>query len=245
MPLKSLVMISGGADSLYSILRELRETKNEVHAHRHNFIRSGHPDFVKRVKLKSKAEQFNWDEFIHPWLKANERPFSYSTVVSDYSTLPAEAIIVKPNTYLFMAAGFIAMNINASRVLTGHYKLKRYSDGSQTLSDIQKILTCTFGEDTKPIPRDFEWFCWPYDYDIQKPRTKKDIYDYLGDDLTNMTMSCASPFYNDAENIWEWCDNRATVKTSKGADSATCHHCANIKKLLTKLPDIRNVSDAK
>tara|TARA_R110002051_G_scaffold320462_1_gene405823 strand:- start:559 stop:1296 length:738 start_codon:yes stop_codon:yes gene_type:complete len=244
MPLKSVVLISGGADSLYCALRELRETDNEVHLHRHKY-QFGYAEYQhSRMQSIASMASDRLDNYILPWLRDNERPFSYSVSSSDFSELPEGSMQIGNKSHLSYVGGYVCTALGAGRLITGH-QMMTPSNGPRNHPRMMSLFLGSFDEGRSVLPKDVEWYfpCW--NYDLDKGRGKKEICDYIGP-LVDLTNSCLNPKKSD-DGVWEQCGNRWPIQHYKDGvktSAIRCWQCDESQDTLGRIPDIRTASDA-
>ena len=245
MPRKSVVLVSGGADSTYAALRELRETDHEVHLHHHCYqfgFSDVQHDRMERIALMAMDRL---DNYIIPKMKKDERKFTFTRSASDYSDLPADS---KPNGQRNQYAhvgGYVCCALGASRLVTGHRFGSQGSvtgDNTEERERIFKLFLAHFGAHARFIPKDIEWNLPAWDYDNDQARPKGEIWDYLGD-YAELTSSCLNPKRAD-DGVWEQCDNRWLIERQfkgKPREPVRCWQCDATNKELGRIPDVRKV----
>jgi len=242
MPLKSVVLLSGGSDSLYAVLRELRETENEVHLHHHAYQCGKSPHQHDRNERIIKTSHSRLNEVIIPWLRANEREFNFTQSSSDFSGLPPDIYTVGNKNHCCYIGGHVCATIGASRLVTGHQMKRDDNPGPMGVPRMLALFSNSFGHMAAPIPPDLEWYfpCW--NYDTNKSRGKKEVCAYLGD-LIHMTSSCLNPRQAD-DGVWEQCRNRWPLDNSfKGKTSEThCWQCKDVFDTTGFHPDLRKAT---
>jgi len=211
-PHKTLVLLSGGADSFYCILKQLRETDDVIHVHSH-WLENNRPlSDDAHVKNKLKAEKEHRDKYVIPWLQRNEREFTTSFSYHDFSDMPQDAFFVNRTRFTLYIAAMYGQAYGVGRILSGHdfsMGFPKYNNG-----DCEKIISA--GWLGRP-PEDLEWIT---------PRAhlpKEKVYEYLGD-LADLTFSCNAPRLQQ-DGVWQWCEE--------------CCQCLDIIRARGSLPDIR------
>jgi 7-cyano-7-deazaguanine synthase in queuosine biosynthesis len=181
--IRSLVLISGGIDSTYSLVRLLKETQDLVYVHHVNFIgpECG-PEFANIDSLAlSVREPFGW-------LRTHLRDFEYSQSLVDLSMFATRA---RENTSLMYFAAQAAIHYGFSpfdRILLGvnadadpgwHPDSAVYA-WRRTL--LVRMLRSVWECDE--VPHLYFWYPRP---------SKHAMLDYLPTELAGLTFSCSRP----------------------------------------------------
>ncbi len=168
----SLVMLSGGLDSAYSLVRLLSETDDEVLVHHIHLMTSTNRH---DVELEAVAK-------IVKYCHENIREFSYTQTAIDHRKMAAHG-------YDMVSAGFEAGVIAASYHLTTQKNIDRWIVGLAEDDIIPRHRfkdgqdCCDFNCQTGNAPE-------LYMYQQINPQAEAD---YLGSDLFDMTWSCRKP----------------------------------------------------
>ena len=215
MAKRTLALLSGGADSLYCLLRQLRETDDEIFTFSHR-LRNNRPlSNEAHVDNKLEAERYHRLYHVLPWLRKHERPFTELGFAEiDFSQMSQERFFVNRTRTTLYVAAMIGHTYGIGRIVSGHYFGTGFPLHHQ--KECHDILRAGYMNNPPP---DFEWIT---------PRahiSKSEVYKYLGD-LADMTMSCNAP-----------------RKTTAG-DWLMCGKCVQCQEILANrktLPDIRRM----
>lgn len=239
MPRKSVVLISGGADSFYAAARELAETDNEVHLHYHSLMH-GITDIQRdRCERRHAAQLDRLENYILPWLKANRREFHFHKSSSDYSHMPEGSKVVGNKHNCATVGAYVCMQLGADRLITGHgFKgLSPTGNAYSTRQDMADIVAAHLKEFRNTIPLELEWYLHNWDDAAGESIPKADIWEYLGDQA-NLTLSCENP--KQLGGVWVQCGNEWPLEVSE-TFSTTCSQCERTMEELGYIPDVRKV----
>lgn len=176
---KILCMFSGGLDSigmLYKLLTEDEYANYIIHVHHINMI---------NIENRSEAEKIAVDNCCD-WFKKNGKKFIYTENTIDFlfmkNNFPFDVDVI-----YFVAGQIISISLDTYEYITI----------GQTKTD----LTHVHGIQGINLPRSkklLDIMLAYYDKDIKRifpviDYTKKEIYDFLPEDLKNMGWSCRTP----------------------------------------------------
>lgn len=178
----SLVMLSGGVDSVYVLHRLLRESDDEVIAH--------HIHFVNR-EGRHKAEDMACKRIV-AHLRKTVRPFHYTESTIDRRRFNAFGMDD-------MCTGFEVGIISNSFLMTRGYPVDRWTSGtcleeeleyygSTELERFEHVLNAAAASSyPNPAPRYFQLKIIP----------KRDQLDYMGKTLVDLCWTCRTPVWGD------------------------------------------------
>lgn len=170
---KTIVMLSGGLDSVALLATVLAETNHHVHAH-HIEIRN----FENRAEIENRVTPT-----IVEYCRELYRDFEYSSSVNEFNVGMGGGTDLQLALFV---AGRLAISLggNIDIVYTGHI-FSPYSD----LSEGSAIFNAVF------LHRKFkpEWL-WPLSkLTAPASQSKADIYESIPKELADMTWSCRKP----------------------------------------------------
>ncbi len=186
---KSLVMLSGGLDSVALLVNLLAHTTHEVHAHHIEIVNS---------ERRSEAENDTLAKVLEH-VRQHYRPFKYST--SKYELMMGLGGGIDMTLAMFMAARVVvAEGTYTDLVWTGHI--------ASSIIDFQEasavFTACFTYHRYKPV------WCFPF-----TRCSKFDVYTSIPPALAEMTWSCRTPVYNGSVyapcGTCHACDSRAKI----------------------------------
>jgi hypothetical protein len=174
---RTLVMLSGGIDSVAVLANLLTETEHVVHAHH---IELGNRDNRQQAENDAVADviDYCWEHY---------RDFSFSSSKSDFRIVPRGYDLIF--TMFHAALVSISSAPGVDFVMTGHFQTKkiRASYGQQMLD------SCFLRESARP-----RWIR-PLDALPHEKHVKIDIYRSVPDELATLSWSCRKPATIDGE----------------------------------------------
>lgn len=172
---KTLVMLSGGIDSVSVLANVLEHTAHEVHAH--------HVELSNRENRQLAENDAVADVVDYCW--RHYRDFSYSTSRSEFrmSTRGYDLIIAMFHAALVC----ISSGRNVSFVMTGHYQTSQ----SRARYGQQMLDSCFLAESQRP-----RWIR-PFDGLPAVGNVKADIYRSVPPALAELGWSCRTPIAAD------------------------------------------------
>lgn len=174
---KTLVMLSGGIDSVAVLVNLLTETEHTVHAHH---IELANRDNRQQAENDAVADviDYCWEHF---------RDFSFSTSKSDFR--------ITPRGYDLIVTMFHAGLVSISSlpvvdfVMTGHFQTTKVRAGYGQ----QMLDSCFLRKSARP-----RWLR-PLDALANDKFIKTDIYRSVPDELAALSWSCRKPVMKNSE----------------------------------------------
>jgi 7-cyano-7-deazaguanine synthase in queuosine biosynthesis len=214
--IRSLVMWSGGLDSTYALARLLEETADEVYAH-HIRLNAPRDDATSRSR-RCEFEAQAISRLVVP-LKSRFRDFEYSESRADLTAFPCFAR--DATTAMFFAAQ-LAMSRGFTpfdRILVGvDDEDPRWRPGTE-LYALRRMLM------NRILRAVWESEEIPYLYVFYPRPSRADAFEYLGQELAPLTVSCRHPeagglgFRDDALRPCNACPKcRSRAKLEQDAD---------------------------
>ena len=168
---KTLVMLSGGIDSVAVLVNLLTETDHIVHAHH---IELGNRDNRQQAENDAVADvvDFCWQHY---------RDFSFSTSKSDFKLTQRGYDLI----FTMFHAGLVSISSAPGYdfVMTGHFQTKKIRAGYGQ----QMLDSCFLRESARP-----SWVR-PLDALPHEKHVKIDIYRSVPDELAALSWSCRKP----------------------------------------------------
>ena len=204
--IKSLIMLSGGLDSVALLASVLAHTDHEVHAH-HIEIRNSE----NRAEIENQTLAR-----VLPYMREHYRPFTYST--STFELMMGMGGGLDMTLATFMAARVtVAEGTFQDLVMTGHV-----NPGQHEYNEAAAVFAASFlNHRYKPI-----WIV-----PLSKV-SKFDIYNAIPPELAEMTWSCRTPKFDGKTytpcSACHACDTRAKLMQDveafklKSASSSSC-----------------------
>lgn len=174
---KTLVMLSGGIDSVAVLVNLLAETEHAVHAHH---IELGNRDNRQQAENDAVADviDYCWEHY---------RDFSFSTSKSDFRIAQRGYDLIF--TMFHAALVSISSMPGYDFVMTGHFQTKKV----RALYGQQMLDSCFLAESARP-----RWLR-PLDALANDNFIKTDIYRSVPDELAALSWSCRKPVTIDGE----------------------------------------------
>lgn len=193
----TLVMLSGGIDSVYVLARLLRESEDEIIAHHIHFINPEGRDRAEKMAC----------ERIVTHLRDTARPFVYTESAIDRRRFQAFGMDD-------MAVAFEVGVVSNSFLIDRGHGIDRWTSGtcleeeleyygSTEVERFEHVLnTAAASCYPNPAPRFFQLEIIP----------KRDQITYMGEELTSLCWTCRAPIWEDPATPKE-CGNCKTCKT--------------------------------
>lgn len=173
----SLVLLSGGLDSVALLAGLLQQTEHEVHAHHVEIINTENRAHAENLALVN----------ILDYMNRNYRKFTYSTSTYQVKIItPDFRVGSDASTAMFMAARVnMALGFINDFVWTGHMRgvMWEYMEAAAIHA------ACYTNVKTKPI--------WAMPYSSV---SKFNLYNSIPPELADMTWSCRTPVYDEKWN---------------------------------------------
>lgn len=207
----SLVMLSGGIDSVYTLYRLLKETDDEVLVHHIHHINNSN----RHIPERAACEQ------VVKYCQEKVRPVAYTQSALDRRRFLAHGQDI-------VAAGFEAGVVAASYYLATSKYIDRWMIGLANDDQLPRHRVkhaqdcCEYNCQAGNAP---ELYLYP-------PVSLQDQVDYIPSELMEMTWSCRNPVTKEDEKAeicgkCEACQRRSTIGASNGTASS---------EILTPLP---------
>lgn len=182
--IRSLVMWSGGLGSTYALARLLEETRDEIYAH-HIHLNAPRDDGKSRSR-RCEFEAQAVSRLVAP-LKSRYRHFEYSESRADVTAFPCFA---RDTTTAMFFAAQLAMSRGFTpfdRILVGvDDEDPRWRPGTE-LYALRRMLM------NRILRAVWESEEIPYLYVFYPRPTKADAFEFLGEDLVPLAVSCRHP----------------------------------------------------
>ena len=241
----SVIMFSGGVDSVSVLKRLLEETDEKIYAHHIHLKNNEGMNNIKRYK----AEELTLIKLV-PYMKKTFRDFHYSESTIDVRQLmdlipqyyeeedeELTALSFIPDlTYYNLIGGILAKLSNSNNLHIGtctedykHYLSASSLQARQQNMD-QIVDGASYGNG------------YPFEVNIQKPHdelTKKQNIEYLGKELMDMVWYCRHPIEKDGELLS--CNTNVGIYTP-AVDSETgelykCGSCTIVSDALIEIKE--------
>ena len=238
--LSSIIMFSGGVDSVSVLKRLLEETDEKIYAHHIHLKNNEGMNNIKRYK----AEELTLIKLV-PYMKKTFRDFHYTESTIDIRQLVdiipqyyeeedkelTALSFIPDQTYYYLIGGILAKLSNSSNLYIGTC----IEDYSSTLQARQQNMDqivdgVAYGNG------------YPFKVNIQRPhdkKTKRENIEYLGKELMDMVWYCRHPIEKNGKILS--CNTDVGIYTP-AVDSETgeifkCRSCTDVSDALIEIKE--------
>jgi len=236
----SVLMLSGGVDSVAVLKQLLEETDDKIYAHHIHLKNNEGFNNIKRYKVEALALRK-----IVPYMKKTFRDFHYTESTIDVrqlvGTIPpyyeeedeelTALSFIPDQTYYYLIGGILAKLSNSNSIYIGTCTEDYDSTLQERQQNMDQIVEgAAYGNG------------YPFEVNIQRPhdkKTKRENIEYLGKELMDMVWYCRQPIKKDGEIIS--CNTNLGIYTP-AVDSETgeiykCRSCSVVGNALIEMEE--------